>query len=315
MATITCPECLAQVNEEEDFCPNCGHLLVDAEDDEFRYYAEEKKWTFGNTLIALLLALLIAALGIFLYLNGLKWPYEDATKYYTDEKNAYEQQVAEYQEIPSQIAAVNSVLDAKIDQLRAILNSGEEPMNPRTTTNANEVIQKALAQRVEVPTIEASPAPSPERDSIFHAKDVRETGRVIDQMRYSLYQQYGSLQVPDYAAVIDAIDQAAAKLQTSIEQKKQSENASPELKELLGNYQSFMDEYIEFMTTYDRGDKDQIEHAGELQTTFVTYLKQIRAIDVNRLPEADAAYYTAMTETIAQRMAANGMNRPDFNAE
>ena len=143
MATITCPKCLAEVDEEESFCPNCGNLLVDAEDDEVRYYAEERKWTFGNTLIALLLVLLIAALGVFLYLNGLKWPYEDANRYYTDEKTAYEQQVTEYKEIPALISSANDVLDAKIDQLRAVLNSGEEPMDPDIATTADQIIRKA----------------------------------------------------------------------------------------------------------------------------------------------------------------------------
>ena len=313
MAQITCPECLAQVDEEESFCPNCGHLLVDAEDDEVRYYAEEKKWTFGNTLIALLLALLIAALGIFLYLNGLKWPYEDATKYYTDEKNAYEQQVREYQAIPEKISAANSVLDARIDQLRAVLNSGEEPMDPKTAATANEVIQKALQQRAEVPVIEAGPAPSPDKDSIFHAKEVRETGRVIDQLRYSLYQQYGGLQVPDYTAALDALDRAEERLRASIELRKQSEKASPELKKLLEDYQTFMDEYIQFMTTYDRGERGQIEHAAQLQTQYVEFRNQIRAVDVSKLSEIDASYFTMMTESINQRLRSRGLTEPELD--
>ena len=312
MAKITCSKCNAEVDEEESFCPNCGNLLVDAEDDEVRYYVEEKKWTFGNTLIALLLTLLIAALGVFLYLNGLKWPYEDATRYYNDEKAAYEQQVAEYKEIPAQIASANDVLDAKIDQLRAVLNSGEEPLDPRIATASNEIIQKAMELRIEVPVIEASPAPAPDKDSIFHAKEIRETGRMIDQMRFGLYQQYGNLAVPDYAPVIDTIDRAKAQLQASIEQKKQSENVSPQLKELLDNYRNYMNEYIEFMSTYDRSDTEQIRHAGEMQTTFVTYLKQLRAIDVTKLPEDDANYYNAVTQNIGSRLSANGLTEPDF---
>ena len=72
MATKTCPECLFEVDEKESVCPDCGHVFQEYEDDGFEAVTEERHWTFGNTLIALLLTLLIVALGAFLYLNGLR---------------------------------------------------------------------------------------------------------------------------------------------------------------------------------------------------------------------------------------------------
>lgn len=322
MAMRSCPECLNQIDENESVCPHCGHVLLGDEPAQksVEVYLEERKWTFGNTLIALLLVLLIGGLGWLLYIYGFKLPYEDATKYYQEEKAAYEQQVQEYQELSEQIAAANTGLDAKIAYVRSILNSGEEPMNPRAASNASVRIQQAESLRVTPPVITAEEVPAPARDSAFHAKDVRETARIVDQQRFSLYQQYSDIKVPDYSQVIAALDEAADELKASIQLKKDSEAeaaaaaeaASRQIRELLDNYQSFMDEYITFMAIYDRGDPDQLKRADELQTTFVTYLKQIRAIDTKKLTEADQKYFQMVTESISRQMAENNIVEPEY---
>ena len=142
----------------------------------------------------------------------------------------------------------------------------------------------------------------------------------MDQQRFSLYQQYSDMHVPDYSQVIAAIDRAAESLQESIQLKKDSvtaaeeasETASSQIKELLDNYQSFMDEYITFMTIYDRSDPDQISRADELQTNFVTYVKQIRAIDTKKLTEADQEYFRIVTESISQQMTENNIQEPEY---
>ena len=322
MAMISCPECLHQIDENESVCPHCGHVLLGDEPEQksVEVYLEERKWTFGNTLIALLLVLLIGGLGWLLYIYGFKLPYEDATKYYQEEKAAYEQQVQEYQELSEQIAAANTGLDAKIAYVRSILNSGEEPMDPRAASNASVRIQQAESLRVMPPVSTAEEVPVPARDSAFHAKDVRETARIVDQQRFSLYQQYSDIKVPDYSQVIAALDEAADELKASIQLKKDSEAeaaaaaeaASRQIRELLDNYQSFMDEYITFMAIYDRGDPDQLKRADELQTTFVTYLKQIRAIDTKKLTEADQKYFQMVTESISRQMAENNIVEPEY---
>ena len=322
MAMRSCPECLNQIDENESVCPHCGHVLLGDEPEQksVEVYLEERKWTFGNTLIALLLVLLIGGLGWLLYIYGFKLPYEDATKYYQEEKAAYEQQVQEYQELSEQIAAANTGLDAKIAYVRSILNSGEEPMDPRAASNASVRIQQAESLRVTPPVITAEEVPAPARDSAFHAKDVRETARIVDQQRFSLYQQYSDIKVPDYSQVIAALDEAADELKASIQLKKDSEAeaaaaaeaASRQIRELLDNYQSFMDEYITFMAIYDRGDPDQLKRADELQTTFVTYLKQIRAIDTKKLTEADQKYFQMVTESISRQMAENNIVEPEY---
>ena len=318
MAMRSCPECLNQIDDNESICPHCGHVLVGDEPERknVEVYLEERKWTFGNTLITLLLVLLIGGLGYLLYIYGFKVPYEDATNYYQEEKAAYEQQVREYQDLAEQITAANAGLDAKIDSIRSILNSGEEPMDPRTTSNASGLIQQAESLRVTSPVITAAEIPVPAKDSVFHAKDVRETARLVDQQRFSLYQQYSDIKVPDYSQVLAALDQAADELKSSIQRKKDSiaasEAASRQIRELLDNYQSFMDEYITFRASYDRGDPDQIRRADDLQTTFVTYLKQIRAIDTKKLTEADQKYFQMVTESISQQMAENNIVEPDY---
>ena len=326
MAMRSCPECLNQIDENASVCPHCGHVLSGDEpkNNSVEVYLEERRWTFGNTLIAVLLVLLIAGLGYLLYLYGLKQPYEDAMKYYEEEKTAYEQQVQEYQGFAEQVAQANLELDAKIDYLRTISNSGDEPMDQRLTANAAEVVRRAEGLRVTPPVITAAEVPAPAKDSIFHAKDIRETGRIVDQQRFSLYQQYSDMQVPDYSQVIATIDRVAEELKASIQEKKDSdaaaeaateaaaEAASRQIRELLDNYQSFMDEYITFMVIYDRSDPDQIQRADELQTTFVTYVKQIRAIDTKKLTEADRSYFQMVTESISQQMAENNIQEPEY---
>ena len=214
----------------------------------------------------------------------------------------------------------NVELDAKIAYLRSIINSPEEPMEPRTAAYAAQVVKRAEELRVTPPVITAAEVPVPARDSLFHAKDVRETARIVDQQRFSLYQQYSDMHVPDYSQVIAAIDSAAESLQASIQEKKDSEAAataaakaaSNHIRELLDNYQSFMDEYITFMAIYDRSDPAQISRADELQTTFVTYVKQIRAIDTKKLTEADQEYFRVVTESISQQMAENNIQEPEY---
>jgi uncharacterized small protein (DUF1192 family) len=314
----SCPECLNQIDENESVCPHCGHVLFGDEPEQksVEVYLEERKWTFGNTLIALLLVLLIAGLGFLLYIYGFKVPYQDATAYYQEEKAAYEQQVQEYQTLAEQIETANTGLDAKIAYVRSILNSGEEPMDPRAAANASSMIQMAESLRVTPPVITAEEVPAPARDSVFHAKDVRETARMVDQQRFSLYQQYSDIKVPDYSEVIAALDEAAENLKASIQLKKDSiaaaEAASRQIKELLDNYQSFMDEYITFMAIYDRGDPDQVKRAEDLQTNFVAYLKQIRAIDTKKLTEADQKYFQMVTDSISQQLAENNIPEPEY---
>ena len=322
MAMRSCPECLNQIDENESVCPHCGHVLFGDEPERksVEVYLEERKWTFGNTLIALLLVLLIGGLGWLLYLYGFKVPYQDAVNYYQQEKAAYEQQVREYQDLAGQIEVANTGLDAKIAYVRSVINAGEEPMDPRVAAVAAQVVQQAEALRVTPPVITAEEVPTPARDSVFHAKDVRETARMVDQQRFSLYQQYSDIRVPDYGQVIAALDQAAEDLKASIQEKKDSaaeteaaaQAASLQIRELLDNYQSFMDEYITFMVIYDRGDPDQLRRADDLQTTFVTYLKQIRAIDTKKLTEADQKYFKLVTDSISQQMTEHNIPEPEY---
>ena len=89
MAMRSCPECLNQIDETESVCPHCGHVLFGDEPNNngAEVYLQERRWTFGNTVVALLLVLLIAGVGYLLYIYGLKIPYEDATSYYEQERS------------------------------------------------------------------------------------------------------------------------------------------------------------------------------------------------------------------------------------
>ena len=321
MAKKSCPECLYEIDENESICPHCGHMLDEDLPQNSRAEVRPKKrgWSFGNTLIALLLVLLIAGLGYLLYIYGLKLPYEDAVKYYQDEKAAYDQQVEEYRKVAEQITAANTDLDARTARLRSLLNSGDEPAEARVKAYATQVVRSAEAARVIPPVITAAEAPTPANDDVLHAKDIRETGRIVDQQRFNLYQQYSELQIPDYSQVIEAIDQAAADLEASIQEKKDNDAAtaaaaqaaSIRIREMVDQYQSFMDEYITFMTIYDRSNPDQISRADELQTMFITYVRQIRAVDTSKLTEADREYFQMVTESISRQMEENNIQEPE----
>lgn len=313
MAKIYCPECLNDVDDQYVFCPHCGHPLASAvkeerfELDELDELNEESHWSFGNTLVVLLLMLLIFAIGAFLYFNALKWPYEDAMDYYAAEKQAYEEQVAEYKDIAAQIGATNAVLDAKIEALNDVLNSGDEPLDPATAKEAADSVIKAQEARIDTPVIEANEIPVPARDSILHAKDIRDTAKMIDQQRFTLYEKYRDLQMPDYASVIDNMDRKKAALEESIQQKKDSDNVSLTLKQTLEDYVNFMDEYITFMADYDRSNPEMIENANVLQTQYVTYLKVLKSINLDRLSEVDRRYYETVTTAVSERMAENNL--------
>ncbi len=230
MAVINCPVCLSKVEEGEKTCPRCGHLMIGetGENDRVRVYVSGRKWTFGNTLVVLLLSLLIVGLGVFLFLSGLKWPYEDAKRYYEEEKEAYEEQIAEYEDLTEQISGENSRLEEKIEELRTLLNSGEPPKDPRYSANAKEAIRIAEQALVTPPEIEASPVPVPARDSIFHARDIRETGKTIDQQRFSLYQKFADLQIPDYTQLNTTLDRTGSELRNSILEKKEADRLAAE---------------------------------------------------------------------------------------
>ncbi|MBQ9664318.1 MAG: zinc ribbon domain-containing protein [Oscillospiraceae bacterium] len=303
MATITCPQCLSQVDDGESICPRCGHLLSDDVSESMPIYVEERRWTFGNTLIVILLLLLIAAVGFFLYLNGLKWPYEDAQKYYKAEKAAYEQQITDYQNAAATVAEKNEILDAKMEEVNALINSGEEPLDPAALSAAASAVRVARSVRMDAPVIEAGAPPVPAKDSIFHAKEIRETAKIIDQQRFTLYQQYSSLVDPDYSAAIQAMDKAETALKESIQRRKESEAVSAQLKQTLDDYQNFMNEYINFMKQYDRSSPDMIDQANELQSKYVYFVNRVNALKPETMSEADRNYYLAVTEGVAKRMA------------
>ena len=303
MAKKTCPQCLNTVDNAASVCPHCGHQLSDESYDNTPLYVEEKRWTFGNTLIVLLLILLIAAVGAFLYLNGLKWPYEDAKQYYDAEKAAYEQQIIDYQKAAETVAEANQTLDAKIEEVNAVINSGEEPFDPATTAAAAASVRAAREARIDPPVIEAGAVPAPARDSVFHAKDFRDTAKIIDQKRFSLYQQYSTLMEPDYTSVINAMDKAEEDLKASIEKKKESEVVSARIKQVLDDYESFMNEYCDFMSHYDRSSPEMIDQANELQSKYVYFVNQVNALKPETMSESDREYYKTVTEGVSKRMS------------
>ena len=315
MATIQCPECLNEIDDQYVFCPHCGHPVLSKTKEEELEISEESHWSFGNTLVVLLLILLILAVGVFLYFNALKWPYDDAVEYYTAEKEAYEEQIAEYEDYASQIDACNAVLDAKIEAVNSILNSGEEPLDSTTTKDAEESISVAQAARIEAPVIEADEVLVPARYSILHADEIRETADMVDQQRFALYEKYSSMQIPDYAAVIDNMDQKVAALEESIQQKKDSEKVSDSLRQTLDDYSNFMDEYITFMVDYDRSNPEMIENANVLQTQYVSYLKVLKSLNLDRLSEVDQNYYETVTNIVSQKMTENGLQETELTPD
>ena len=177
MALITCPECGKLISDQIEACPQCGHLFyrTSATDREkpavygegigstaeaARLYngqstvtvvKETQRWGAGATVAAVMLLILQAALLYFLYLNIFKWPYDNAKEYYAAEKASYEQMVNSYESIAQDIAQANEELDFKIEELRSLVDSGDEPQDPATKEAAMESIKEAQAARIETP--------------------------------------------------------------------------------------------------------------------------------------------------------------------
>ncbi len=320
MALTKCPECGHHIDEDAKVCPNCGHQ-VDLSDGQAEQVTStpspsgsavrakpKSSWTFLDTFLLLILILLHVAAAYFIYLNFFKWPYDSAVKYYGDEKAAYEQQISEYGGIANLIAQQNEDLNASIEELQSVLDSGEEPSDPQTRENAIAAIQQAEENRVPVPVVEPGAAPAAPTESVMHAKEISQAARQIDQQRFALYNQYATLSVPDYSSLKTVLTRAKEALQDSIQLRKEADQISAEMKSFLDSYEATINDYYVLARSYDPADTAAVARAADLKAKIAEMGLQLDTMRNNRLSVTDMEYYNTVTVRCASRLGdANAM--------
>ena len=77
---------------------------------------------------------------------------------------------------------------------------------------------------------------------------------------------------------------------------------SPDLVEYLDSYEAFVDEYIEFMKTYDSSDAEMLVQYTEMLTKLAVFEYNIDKYDESEMSDADLAYYTETMLRISQKL-------------
>lgn len=87
-------------------------------------------------------------------------------------------------------------------------------------------------------------------------------------------------------------------------QSAAQKNITPEFKQLMDSYEAFIDEYVGFMSTYNASTAtaEMIASYTSLMSRYTDFAARINAVDTNNLPEADMAYYLAVTARVEQKL-------------
>lgn len=79
---------------------------------------------------------------------------------------------------------------------------------------------------------------------------------------------------------------------------------TPEFKELMDNYEAFIDEYIAFMENYDENNLELMYDYLNYLEKFSSTMNKLSEIDENELSEADTLYYLEVTARIYAKLEA-----------
>lgn len=88
-----------------------------------------------------------------------------------------------------------------------------------------------------------------------------------------------------------------------------SSTVSPDLKDALDSYESFVDEYVEFMERYKNSGNsaELVKDYYDFMQKYADLSGKIDAIDENNLSAADYAYYTEVMTRISQKLMSVSM--------
>ena len=303
MNLFFCPQCGAKLDNDAHFCPDCGFDLklegtsdtpaepVKAVSSDTGVMTTARSWGALDTVLLILLLLLQAAALFLLYLVFLKWPHETAVEYYAAEESAYTEQIREYEALSSEIADENMQLDDQIDVLQLVLDSGGEPADPETAEHAEASIRRALSYRVEAPVIEADPIRVPEKNNVFHTKEIMAAAKSIDQSRFGLYNRYRDLlSVPDYTSVINELALAEADLQRSIDDKAEADSQMSNLQDFFMDFESFILEYCSSLSNPDEFEMNTDTTPEEMQQQYEDWISRYNSLDFASMSSEEEAF-------------------------
>ena len=83
-----------------------------------------------------------------------------------------------------------------------------------------------------------------------------------------------------------------------------SGEVSSDLKEMLDSYEAFMDEYVEFMKTYQESDDTMgmLSKYSEYMQKYLDFAQKVEAVDTSNMSAADYAYYIEVTSRVSQKL-------------
>lgn len=108
-----------------------------------------------------------------------------------------------------------------------------------------------------------------------------------------------------------------AEKQDIIEEDKNKKTDAPDqntvrddIKEAIDSYESFIDEYCEFMQTYDTSDMTMLSEYSDLVQKEIKMSKEFKEIENKDLTDAEAVYYSEVSLRCSQKLmeAASKMN-------
>ncbi|MGM9614209.1 MAG: DUF6591 domain-containing protein [Oscillospiraceae bacterium] len=82
------------------------------------------------------------------------------------------------------------------------------------------------------------------------------------------------------------------------------DQVNPEFKEMLDEYESFMDGYIEFMQEYENSDNPigMMADYARLMADYASFAEKMDEIDEDALSAPDYAYYVEIMSRVSQKM-------------
>ncbi|MBQ6390337.1 MAG: hypothetical protein IJH88_01785 [Eggerthellaceae bacterium] len=130
-----------------------------------------------------------------------------------------------------------------------------------------------------------------------------------------LYYEIGDLEHDYYsdfektiasARTVEAPSSKSAENTGTSEQVRQNDSGevSPDLKEMLDSYEAFMDEYVEFMKTYQESDDTMgmLSKYSEYMQKYLDFAQKVEAVDTSNMSAADYAYYIEVTSRVSQKL-------------
>lgn len=83
-----------------------------------------------------------------------------------------------------------------------------------------------------------------------------------------------------------------------------SEDIRPEFKEALDSYETYMDEYCEFMKKYNDSNSDpsMLSEYLEMMKKYTEFVEKIDALGDEEMNDAEAKYYAEVTLRVSQKL-------------